>query len=216
MKVLAIIPARHGSLGIPGKNFKELLPDVTPVSLAIACARGAGIPWVLTTDAPVHGPNIIHRPPALATDTTSMLAVVEHVLSVVPGPPDELILLLQPTSPLRQVKHLRAAIKLLRGVDSVVSVRPTAHPGSVCTITRGRLVPWCGTWASMPTRRQQLAPVYQRDGTVYVFWRRTVTEQGSLYGRRCRPLVLPASESLTLDTPEDWDEAKWRMRAGRP
>jgi CMP-N-acetylneuraminic acid synthetase len=62
-------------------------------------------------------------------------------------------------------------------------------------------------------RRQDARQAFVRDGTVYAFWRRTLAEQASIYGRRCVPLVLPACESLTIDTADDWAEAERRMAA---
>jgi hypothetical protein len=52
-----------------------------------------------------------------------------------------------------------------------------------------------------------------RDGTVYVCWRRTLVEQNSLYGADSRPLIVPAAESLTIDTAEDWAEAERRIQS---
>ena len=63
----------------------------------------------------------------------------------------------------------------------------------------------------MPTRRQDLKPVYIRDGTVYAFWRKTL-ESGSLYGQVCRALVIPPEDTCPLDTMADWAEAERRVR----
>ena len=46
---------------------------------------------------------------------------------------------------------------------------------------------------------------------MYAFWRRTLRDARSIYGSDCRPLFLPLGESLTIDTPEDWDEAERRI-----
>ena len=54
-----------------------------------------------------------------------------------------------------------------------------------------------------------------RDGTVYVFWAKTLRESHSIYGRTCRPLVVPAEESITIDSPEDWLDAERRMAAAK-
>jgi CMP-N,N'-diacetyllegionaminic acid synthase len=128
--VLALIPARSGSKGIPHKNFKPLA-GISPLHRALRCAWEAGIEDVrISTD---HADashrerrgrtaSVIQRPPELAQDDTPMIAVVQHALAQIPGPPEQIILLLQPTQPLRQPKHLTAAIELLQssGADSVV------------------------------------------------------------------------------------------------
>jgi CMP-N-acetylneuraminic acid synthetase len=81
-------------------------------------------------------------------------------------------------------------------------------------IEDGRLVPFLPEGARV-TRRQDVRPAFVRDGTAYVFWRRTLLETGSIYGNRCVPLLIPAHESLTLDTPDDWEEAERRLAADR-
>ena len=54
-------------------------------------------------------------------------------------------------------------------------------------------------------------PAFVRDGTAYVFWTRTLREQRSIYGEYCHPLVIPAHESITIDTPDDWDAAERKL-----
>jgi CMP-N-acetylneuraminic acid synthetase len=63
------------------------------------------------------------------------------------------------------------------------------------------------------TRRQDARRAVVRDGTVYAFWRRTLRETRTIYGRDCRPMIVPAHESITIDTPEDWIEAERRLAA---
>ena len=79
----------------------------------------------------------------------------------------------------------------------------------------GRLVPFLPDGASV-SRRQDARPAYVRDGTVYAFWRRTLRNTHTIYGVDCRAMVLPARESLTIDTPEDWDEAERRILSVEP
>lgn len=236
MGVLAIVPARAGSKGIPDKNFRPLAGGLSAVDLALRCARLAGIPShdiYLSTDAgyPEEPPDpqiafrILTRPPELAQDDTPMIAVIQDVLARVPGPPDQIIVLLQPTQPVRRPEHVRDAIQLLEetGADSVVSVvaLPLAQsPDVLCEITPAGLVPWPGRgqvetfWSEHTIHRRQDARVaYQRDGTVYAFWRSNLDyEYSTIYGSRCVPLIIPASESCPLDTPDDWLDAERRLR----
>lgn len=149
-----------------------------------------------------------------------MVDVVRHALEAVPGEPEDIWCLLQPTQPLRAPAHVQAAIDLLRssGADSVVSVVPlpaTHHPDVALRIIEdGRLCPFDDvTLEMLPTRRQAIAPpAYIRDGTVYAFRRATVTRWRNIYGLDVRPLVIPASETCALDTPEDWAEAERRLQ----
>lgn len=226
--VLAIIPARVGSKGIPNKNFRPLA-GVPPLIRAVGAAHGLGT-IVITTDKAdlVTGGSAIqlYAPAPLHTDTCPMIDVIQDVLARVPGPPEQIIVLVQPTQPLRQSKHLTAAIELLQssGADSVVSVVElplTQSPDYVCLVDeRGRLRPWpewegyeeCRlSWDQQPRRRQDAKIAHMRDGTVYAFWRRTVAKYGDIYGSYCYPLIMDPEETCPLDTLADWAEAERRL-----
>jgi CMP-N,N'-diacetyllegionaminic acid synthase len=223
LSVLAIVPARSGSKGIPNKNWKPLC-GTTPVRRAVNCARAVRSIDVIAVSTDI-GPQleqhpsaigvqrvtIVHRPPELAQDDTPMIDVVKHVLAQIPGEPDQKIVLLQPTQPLREPKHITAALELLTPeVDSVVSVVEAESPHRMHTIENGRLYTWNAIYAV--ERRQDAKPAWKRDGTAYCFWRRTVHEHGDIYGDVCVPLIIPASESQALDTELDWIEAERRLR----
>lgn len=225
-RVLGLVPARGGSKGIPGKNVRPLLGrTLLDYTARAAVESGAIDRVVLSTDdfaiaaagerAGLEVPFL--RPSELAADDTPMLPVIEHAVGVLEaaGWSPEIVVLLQPTSPLRRPAHVRAAVERLRSsaADSVVTVIELPRhlsPDYVMRVEDGRLVPFLPQGAAV-TRRQDARAAFVRDGTVYAFWRRTLRETGSLYGRDCRPLVLPASESLTLDSEEDWREAERRL-----
>ena len=243
--VLAIVPARSGSRGIVGKNFTPLV-GLAPVLRAYQVAKVVADRvlvsvdedgwWhpALDDDAFDNWDDAVCRPPELATDECPMVDVVQDALARIPGPSDQIVVLLQPTQVLRTPAHVQVAIALLRETqaDSVVSVveLPQAHsPELVAVCYQGRLVPWLArwadeairydradlrvpTWADVPSRRQAASQAYIRDGTVYAFWRRTVDEDGTIYGQDVRPLIIPAAETCPLDTPADWAEAERRLR----
>ncbi len=212
--VLAIIPARTGSKGIPGKNSRPLVGR-SPMERAARCVWDAGYEPIVSSDGVgIAGAVYLHCSPPLHTDDCPMIDVVKDVLSRVDGPEDQIVLLVQPSQPLRQPKHLRAAVELLGSThaDSVVSVvqlPATHHPQWQARMLAGRLE---HQWTASATRRQDLPPVYIRDGTVYAFRRWTVSQYGNLYGQDCRPLVIDPSETCPLDTLDDWREAERRLR----
>lgn len=235
MSVFAIVPARGGSKGIPFKNLKRL-GDKSLIAHAVSCAHAAGIELVrITTDIPhlAHKPEVIWRPEHLATDSAAMIDVVKHALGEIPGEPDQIIVLLQPTQPFRTPEHIRQAITLLQesGADSVVSVvelPKTHHPNAVLEIEDDDLQPrnwlYTGTcdpleywhyYAHVNARRQDAPPVYIRDGTVYAFWRGTVDDKRSIYGQRVKPLIIAPDDTCELDTESDWAavERRWKERA---
>lgn len=231
--VLALIPARVSSKGIPRKNFRSLC-GVTPLRRAVDCARAVREieQIVVSTDAAEMHPSatgvqrvtILYTGPPIHTDTCPMIDVVKDALARIPGPPDQIVLLIQPTQPLRQPKHLTQAIALLEdsGADSVVSVveLPRTHsPDMACAIDgSGRLWPWMTAvddeqpWLRMPRRRQEAGRAYIRDGTCYCFRRSTVAQHGTIYGQDVCPLIIPPYETCPLDTPLDWLEAERRLR----
>ena len=229
MHVLGLIPAREGSKGVPGKNTRLLAGrPLLEYTARAAIASGVLDRIVLSTDAePIatigRGAGIevpFLRPVALAQDDTPMLPVVAHALDELErhGWQAEVVVLLQPTSPLRTAAHIRSAVDLLRatGADSVVGVVALPlhlSPDYVMRIDGGRLRPFLPEGTRV-ARRQDARQAYVRDGTVYAFRAATVRRFGSIYGDDCRPLLVDASESLSIDTPADWAAAE-RALAGR-
>lgn len=226
--VLGLVPARGGSKGIPDKNLRDLAgrPLLDYVAEA-AAASGVVDRLVLSTDSPAIaalgrrlGIDVpFERPAELASDEAPMLPVIQHAVRTLEaaGWPVEIVVLLQPTSPLRTGAQIRAAVTTLResGGDSVVSVqRVPLHlsPDYVLRLEDERLVPFLAE-GSRVTRRQDVRPAYYRDGTVYCTRRDVVMNEGSIYGMRCLPLVLEPGSTITIDTPEDWNAAEAALAA---
>jgi len=229
VNVLGLIPARGGSKGVPGKNLRPLAGRPL-LEYAARAATDSGVLTrvVLSTDsheiadagrrAGLEVP--FTRPSDLAQDDTPMLPVVQHAVDTLAaaGWITDVIVLLQPTSPLRRPEHIRNAVALLQrtGADSVVSVVEIPRhlsPDYVMRIEGDVLRPFLPEGARV-ARRQDARPAYSRDGTVYAFRRETLKQFGNIYGDTCRPLVLDPADSLSIDSPADWDVAE-RMLAGR-
>ncbi len=131
-KTVAIIPARGGSKGIPRKNIRDFCgkPLIAHSILAGLQAQQVHEVYVSTEDqeiaevAKACGAQIIARPMELASDTASTFSVLHHASSVLNFP--EVLVTLQPTSPLRTAEQIDHAINLLDGqTETVVSVCPT-------------------------------------------------------------------------------------------
>ena len=229
MIVLGIVPARGGSKGVPGKNVRPLAGH-TLLEYTARAARESGVlnRVILTTDSPEiadagrrAGLEVpFMRPATLAADETPMMPVLEHALAglAAGGWSPDIVVLLQPTSPLRRPDHIRDAVARLRetkadSVVTVVEVPRHLSPDYVMRISEGRLRPFLPEGARV-MRRQDARPAYSRDGTVYAFWRATLERFGGIYGDDCRPLLIDANESLSIDSPADWDEAE-RLLARR-
>lgn len=229
--VLGIIPARGGSKGIPGKNLRFLAGQPL-LYYAVRSAKGAGVidRLILSTDSEEiaeTGRNLglevpFLRPQELALDDTPMLPVLEHAIAHMEGRDwrPEVVVLLQPTAPLRRPEHINRAVTMLRMTrcDSVVSVVPVPEhfsPHYLMKVVEGRLVHFLPEGRSV-MRRQDAPIAYHRDGTVYVIWRDVLMEKHSLYGEDCRPLILPDQDSVNLDTMEDWIAAERRLSTVDP
>jgi CMP-N,N'-diacetyllegionaminic acid synthase len=222
--ILGLIPARAGSKGIPGKNLRPFCGRPL-IAHAIHAAQQCPLidRIVVSTDseeiaaaARTFGADVpFLRPSAIAQDETPMVAVVDHCVDALEraGWQTAMVVLLQPTSPLRRPAHITRAVTLLceTGADSVVSIVPvpaTHSPDYVMRIANGRLEPFLPESAKV-MRRQDARTAYERDGTVYAFWRETLRRHGNIYGADCRPLELPAGESIALDTPADWEYGEY-------
>lgn len=218
-EVLGLIPARGGSKGIPRKNVaglggRPLLAYTCEAALASSTLTRT----VLSTDdgaiadvgraCGVEVPFL--RPAGLSADETPMIDVVRHALRALEqaeGYRPDVLVLLQPTSPLRRARHIDDAVDLLcaSGADSVVTVVPVPHrfsPTSVMRLVEGRLVAFAEGPA--PARRQDKPRLYARNGPAVLAVKRSVVlDQASLYGDDCRPLVMDAESSVDVDEPAD-------------
>jgi CMP-N,N'-diacetyllegionaminic acid synthase len=223
VRVLGIVPARGGSKAIPNKNIRELAGRPLLAYTVDAVRRSTCIDRaVLTTDSEeiarvgralgLEVPFI--RPSELARDDTPMQPTIEHAVGQLEagGWRPDLVLILQPTAPLRRGEHIRQAVDLLiesnaSSVVSVVEIPRHFAPQYAMRVKGNRLVPYLPDGGRI-TRRQDVEPAYSRDGTVYAVRRNVLMEEHDLYGPDCLPLVLPSDESINLDTPADWERAE--------
>jgi CMP-N,N'-diacetyllegionaminic acid synthase len=219
VEVVALIPARGGSRGIPRKNLAPLggRPLLAWTLEAARESKVVARTVVSTEDEEIAavarelGAEVLARPPDLAADDTPMHEVIRHALGEF-GEPD-VLLLLQPTSPLRGARHVDEAVGLLlhSGADSVVSVVEVPHryrPGSLMALEGERLVRLADDHAAT---RQEKPVVYARNGPAILALRpgRIGTD---LYGGDCRPYVMEARDSVDVDDPFDLELAELLLR----
>jgi CMP-N-acetylneuraminic acid synthetase len=232
MQVLGVIPARGGSKGIPDKNLALVAGRPLLAYTADAVKQSARLTRVIvSTDneqvaqcARSLGLEVpFMRPASLAADDTPMLPVLLHAIETLKseGFEAEIVVLLQPTSPLRRGEHIDAAVDWLQraGGDSVVSVVEVPHqfnPTSVMSIDDGRLHPFLE--GPLITRRQDKPRLYARNGPAVLAVRAAVLSGGSLYGKDSWPLGMSPEESLDVDTPWDLSLVEFALgaRSGRP
>lgn len=213
MDVLGLIPARGGSKGIPRKNL-ALVGGKQLLAWTVEAAQSASelTRVVVSTDddeiAAAAGVEVLRRPAELAADDTPMLDVVRHAVSEL-GP--DVVVLLQPTSPLRRAEHVDAAVRLLleSGADAVVSVVAVPHrysPEALMDVVGGRVV-----GRGSARTRQDKALVYARNGPA-VLALRSNRLGDDLYGGDCRPYLMDERDSLDVDDSFDLELADLLLR----
>lgn len=231
MKVLGIVTARGGSKGIPRKNLallagKPLLAWTAETALRSGLAR-----VVLSTDdeeiaevGRALGLEVpFLRPPELALDTTPTVPVLQDVVRRLEAAGDrhEAVFTLQPTNPLRTVNDIAGAIALLEhsGADSVISFVEVGerHPARMKLVdAEGRVSDPAFAEQFEGQRRQDLPPLWLRDGAVYLTRRDVLVDQGSLKGQDCRAWKMPQERACNIDTPFDlWLAEQLLRREGR-
>lgn len=213
MDVLGLIPARGGSKGIPRKNLATVAGK-SLLAWTVEAANGAHelTRVVVSTDddeiAAAAGAEVLRRPAGLAADETPMVDVVRHAVDELSP---EIIVLLQPTSPLRRSEHVDGAVLLLleTGADAVVSVVEVPHryrPEALMDVVDGRVAP-----RGAARTRQEKEVVYARNGPA-VLALRADRLGNDLYTGDCRAYVMDERHSLDVDTPFDLELAGLLLR----
>ncbi len=233
LRVLGVITARGGSKGIPGKNIRLLLgkPLLQYTAEAALSARRLSRVILSTDDDDIaevgrqSGLEVPFRRPAeLSRDDTPSIPVVQHAVQWLASSGDEFdaVFVLQPTCPLRRPNDIDGAIELLErsGADSVISVVDVGerHPARMKLLdARGRLEnpPFAELYEGQ--RRQELAPMYLREGSVYLTRTSVLMERHALQGDDCRGWIVPAERACNIDTLFDWflaEKLVERQKAG--
>lgn len=230
MSLVAIIPARGGSKGIPGKNLVPLAGRPL-LAYSIACARG--VPSLTRTLVSTDSEDIARcardngaevpflRPAEISGDETPMMAVLQHALGWLraSGESVEAIVLLQPTSPLRTPQSVEAAIQLLRTnqADSVVSVCAVPHnctPGSLLKKDAAGRVSPAFPEANQAIRRQDKPTFYARNGPAILVLRPSLLDAGRLYSENTVGFEMSRRESFDIDHLEDLEIAEALLSRG--
>ena len=226
VKTLWLIPARSGSKGIPNKNLKPFCGESLvsrAVRQAMACADKEDTIFVSTdsdiirAEATKHNISIpFLRPEELASDTATTYSVILHVIEEFGklGKNFDRVVLLQPTSPFRNLEDIKGALGLWQSdIDMVVSVtesKSNPYYNLFETDSKGFLFHSKGE--GNYTRRQDVPKVWEYNGAVYVITTDSLLRCPLSKFQKVVPFVMPASHSIDLDTPEDWEIAESRAR----
>ncbi|MBI3443923.1 MAG: acylneuraminate cytidylyltransferase family protein [Magnetospirillum sp.] len=231
MRILAIIPARGGSKGVPRKNIRPLAgrPLIGWTIAAALAARSLDRVVVSTEDEEIArlsrdlGAEVpFLRPSELAGDHSSTLEVLRHVVAELERRDNyrpDAVMTLQPTSPLRTSTHIDEAVARFSAdlrADSLVScveVPHVFHPRSVMKRdAEGYMVPYLDD--PQPTRRQDKEPVFARNGAA-IYITRTPCLERFVFGGRLLAYMMDEACSLDIDTEADLARAELVLGGGR-
>lgn len=219
MRTLGIITARGGSKGIPRKNITPLWGRPMLAYTVGAARRAARLTRTIlsTEDEEIAavgrrwGADVpFMRPFELSLDTTPTLPVLQDAIRRLEadGQVYDAVMILQPTSPLRLSTDIDGAIELLErtGADSVIAFVNVGekHPARMKFVDAdGRVSDPPFAEAFEGQRRQELPPLYLREGSIYLSRRDVIMKQNSIKGRDCRAWIVPAERTCNIDTPID-------------
>jgi CMP-N,N'-diacetyllegionaminic acid synthase len=215
--ILALIPARGGSKGVPRKNLRMLngRPLIAhSIATGLACPSISAV--VVTTEdeqiaevARACGAKVpFVRPEALASDETPMEPVIQHAVLQIEDlykAKVDYVVLLVPTNPFRTAEQVESGLRILleSGADSVVSLVEEDYPLAwLQTVVDGKVVPKFPS-SEVIHRRQDAPRVFKRNDGFFMFTRETIMERGVVQGPDTRPFMM--SPLFSVDIDNEWD-----------
>jgi CMP-N,N'-diacetyllegionaminic acid synthase len=229
-RVLAVVPARGGSKGVKLKNLRPV-GGVPLVALAGKVAAQCDFidRAVVSTDHEeiakvAEGSGLLapfRRPESLSGDRIGDWDVLSHALQEMErldGVTYDIVLMLQPTSPSRKPQHVRACMEKLvtAGFDAVWTLSQTdakSHPLKQFVVQPDGGMDYYDPAGADIIARQQLKPVYHRNGICYAITRQCLLEQKSIKGARCGALVIEGNV-INIDTEYDLALADFLIARG--
>lgn len=224
--ILALIPARAGSKRLPGKNIK-LLAGKPLIAWSIEEAKKSKYidRIVVSTDdqkiaeiSRKHGAEIpFLRPEHLARDESKGIDVVLHVIEWMEktNQPYDLIMLLQPTTPLRKLEDIEQAIKLLfsKNAQAIISVcQAQHHPYWANTLPKDGCMKDFIKNDVRDKNRQSLSKFYRLNGVIYLAYCNYIKAGKSFFGNKTYAYVMPAEKSVDIDTELDFKFAEFLLK----
>ena len=220
-RILAVIPARGGSSGVPRKNLRRLAGRPL-IAYAIEAAQGVdGFDRVVvsTDDAEIKalagdmGCRVVDRPAELAGPEASTESALLHALDVLQAAGEifDYVAALEPTSPFRTAATVRACLDTLieRGGPSLLAVRATSEV--LGTVEDGVFRP---LFPDAPRRRQDREPLYAEAGTVYACSVEHLRRAQSVVADDWLAYVVPDREAVDINTLDDFAYAEFLFQHG--
>ena len=225
-KILALIPARSGSKGLPDKNIRPFLGKPLIAWTVGQAKRSRYIDRIIVSTDSEKITNISKRygaqipflrPNKLAGHKTKMIDVILHALGRLNGNDEiyDLLMLLQPTSPLRTAEDIDGAIKLLfrKEASAVVSVcEAEHHPLWSNMLPRDGCMKNFMKLDVINKNRQELSRVYRLNGAIYLAYCDYIRKVKSFFGARTFAYIMPGQKSVDIDSKIDFNLAEILMK----
>lgn len=222
-KILSIIPARGGSKGILRKNIKKLCGkplihysikaglESTHIDRVVVSTEDKEIASVVEK----YNAEVIKRPVELAQDDSLAFFTYIHVLDFLKNNEEyypNIIVILQPTSPLRIVEDVDNAIELFMKIDcdSVIGVTEDNEVYWSFRLKDSFLDPVFGK-EFLSKNRQDLPMLYRPNGAIFVTTPQNLLKNRGFHGDKVVPYVMPSDRSVDIDTPVDFELANILM-----
>jgi CMP-N,N'-diacetyllegionaminic acid synthase len=230
--ILAVIPARAGSKGLPGKNTMRI-GGLTMIELAIQSSLESRLVnrTVFSSEnedycnlARQAGAEVPFRRPAdLAGDKSSTWSVMRHAVGWLEQQdnwPVDVLVVLQPTTPFRRGSHIDGTLDLMlkSGSSSAMTVREADYPPEwMLALDAQNILSPLTPGVSRPSRRQDSRPAFRPNGLVYALNRRNLDLDLPIPVADTKGLVMTFEESVNIDTKWDFELARciWADRKGR-
>jgi CMP-N,N'-diacetyllegionaminic acid synthase len=229
--MLAIIPARRGSRGLPGKNirpfaglpliahsilFTRMCPEIDrcivstedPEIADVARRFGAEVPFM--------------RPADMAQDNSPIFPVLRHALQVLEktGSFFDYVTLLEPTTPAREPNDVASALELLKitpSADGIVSVsQPYFNPIWTCVVNRDGWMADLISVGSQFDRRQDVPSVFRINGALYIWRAEFIRKHETSWRNNSKHLMykIPEMRAMSIDSLDDFKHAELMVKSG--
>jgi len=218
---LAIIPARCGSKGLPGKNILPLIgKPLIAWSINASLKSKFVTSTIVSSDcdeilnvAKEFGATPLKRPKELAQDSSPSEPLISHAIEHFEreGEFFDYLILLQPTSPLRDASDIDSAIKklLANNADALISVYEPSHsPFKAFTTNSEGYLQGIVDNETPFMRRQDLPSVYLTNGAIYIIKTEEFKKTRRLFASKTLPYIMPKEKSVDIDTPDDLKSAE--------
>ena len=214
MRIVGLIPARGGSKGIKNKNLVPILgKSLISYTLESALNSKFLTDVVVSSDSDeilseceIEGVTIHKRDASIAGDQSPVTDTVAAIVNLLSLNDDDIILLLQPTAPIRTGNQIDEAIDLFQSnpdANSLISVceMTDVHPARMYWTDSGFLSPILKEYEQ--TRRQDIPAALYRNGSMYMVRVRQFTAQHSMMIKPTVPFIMPYSQLLNIDEERD-------------